>query len=131
MANVLGPDSGSEPEGGVGPITPATAPPSADAPSDGEGAQMEIHKPKPVHGWREFLKEYGIIVLGVLTALALEQAVEWLHWRHMVQEHRVALRKEVEGIYTSMLTRADLQDCVDARLSIVYCNRISVSIRSR
>jgi len=33
---------------------------------------MDIHKPKPWHGWREFLKEYGIIVLGVLTALGLE-----------------------------------------------------------
>ncbi len=46
---------------------------------------MDIHKPKPFHGLREFLKEYGIIVLGVLTALFLEQAVEWLHWRHEVE----------------------------------------------
>jgi hypothetical protein len=30
---------------------------------------MDIHKPKPIHNWREFLKEYAIIVLGVLTAL--------------------------------------------------------------
>jgi hypothetical protein len=40
---------------------------------------MHIHKPRLVHGLAEFLKEYGIIVLGVLTALALEQAVE--NWR--------------------------------------------------
>lgn len=31
---------------------------------------MDIHKPKPWHGVREFLKEYLIIVVGVLTALA-------------------------------------------------------------
>jgi hypothetical protein len=31
---------------------------------------MDIHKPKPWHGVREFLKEYVIIVVGVLTALA-------------------------------------------------------------
>jgi hypothetical protein len=32
---------------------------------------MEVHhKPKPWHGWREFLKEYVIVVVGVLTALA-------------------------------------------------------------
>ena len=37
---------------------------------------MDIHKPKPWHGVREFLKEYVIIVVGVLTALAAEQAVE-------------------------------------------------------
>jgi hypothetical protein len=40
---------------------------------------MEFHKPKPIHNWREFLKEYAIIVLGVATALAAEQGVEWLH----------------------------------------------------
>jgi hypothetical protein len=40
---------------------------------------MHVHRPKLVHGLGEFLKEYGIIVLGVLTALALEQAVE--SWR--------------------------------------------------
>jgi hypothetical protein len=33
---------------------------------------VNIHKPKPWHGAHEFLKEYGIIVLGVVTALALE-----------------------------------------------------------
>jgi hypothetical protein len=37
---------------------------------------MDIHKPKPWHGLREFLKEYAIIVVGVLTALAGEQAVD-------------------------------------------------------
>ena len=34
---------------------------------------MDIHKPKPWHGWREFLKVYATIVIGVLTALAAEQ----------------------------------------------------------
>ena len=42
---------------------------------------MDIHKPKPWHGVREFLKEYVIIVVGVLTALAAEQGVEWLRWQ--------------------------------------------------
>ena len=46
---------------------------------------MDIHKPKPWHNVREFLKEYAIIVVGVLTALAAEQAVEWLHWQHEVE----------------------------------------------
>ena len=52
---------------------------------------MDIHKPKPWHGLREFLKEYVIIVVGVLTALGAEQAVDWLHWRHEVAEARQAL----------------------------------------
>ena len=33
---------------------------------------MHIHLPKPLHGWRAFLGEVGIIVLGVLIALAAE-----------------------------------------------------------
>jgi hypothetical protein len=53
---------------------------------------MEIHKPKPFHGWREFLKEYGIIVIGVLTALAAEQTVEALHHREIVARGEDALR---------------------------------------
>jgi hypothetical protein len=58
---------------------------------------LEVHhKPKPWHGWREFLKEYGIIVLGVLTALGAEQLVETLHWRHKVDQADGALRRELE-----------------------------------
>jgi hypothetical protein len=49
---------------------------------------MDIHKPKPWHGLREFLKEYAIIVVGVLTALGAEQGVEWLHWRHLAEQAR-------------------------------------------
>lgn len=31
---------------------------------------MEVHLPKPLHGWREFVGEVGIIVLGVLMRSA-------------------------------------------------------------
>ena len=55
---------------------------------------MDIHLPKPFHNWREFLKEYGIIVLGVLTALGLEQAIEWVHHRAQVREATERLRAE-------------------------------------
>lgn len=58
---------------------------------------MEIHRPKPFHSWREFLKEYGIIVLGVITALGGEQAVEAIHHHHQVQEVRGALTTEMKG----------------------------------
>ena len=29
---------------------------------------MHLHLPKPLHGWRAFVGEVGIIVLGVLIA---------------------------------------------------------------
>jgi hypothetical protein len=53
---------------------------------------MEIHKPKPWRGWREFLKEYATIVIGVLTAIAAEQTVEALHHRELVARGEDALR---------------------------------------
>ncbi len=56
---------------------------------------MDIHKPKPWHGLREFLKEYVIIVVGVLTALAAEQGVEWLHWQREVAVADAAMLKEL------------------------------------
>ena len=37
---------------------------------------MHVHLPKPLHGWRAFVGEVGIIVLGVLIALAAEQLVQ-------------------------------------------------------
>ena len=41
---------------------------------------------------REFLKEYAIIVIGVLTALGAEQGVEAAHWHQKVAVVRSALQ---------------------------------------
>jgi len=59
---------------------------------------MEIHKPKPIHNWREFLAELGTIVLGICIAISLEQFVEYLHWHHEVQIGRGALTEEITVI---------------------------------
>jgi hypothetical protein len=37
---------------------------------------MEIHKPKPIHSWREFAVELLTIVMGILIALTAEALVE-------------------------------------------------------
>ena len=80
---------------------------------------MEIHKPKPIHSWREFLKEVGIIVLGVGIALAAEQAVEWLHWRDQVAQAREALRAEITAIDDFYVYRVAIGPCMDQRLDRV------------
>jgi hypothetical protein len=59
---------------------------------------MEIHRPKPWHGLREFFKEYAIIVLGVLTAIALEQTVEIIHRQQDRTELRESLQRETDQI---------------------------------
>jgi hypothetical protein len=80
---------------------------------------MDIHKPKPWHGLREFFKEYAIIVLGVLTALGAEQAVEELHWRHAVREGREAIRGEIASQTSYFRSRARMADCVDRHIAQV------------
>jgi hypothetical protein len=77
---------------------------------------MDIHKPKPWHGFREFLKEYVIIVVGVLTALGAEQGVEWLHWQHEVAVADAGLRRElhVNGVFAFQFIAA--WPCEEKRL---------------
>lgn len=53
---------------------------------------MHVHLPKPLHGWREFTGEVGIIVLGVLIALTAEQVVSSIHDRYQVRHGEEALR---------------------------------------
>jgi hypothetical protein len=77
---------------------------------------MDIHKPKPWHGVREFLKEYLIIVVGVLSALGAEQTVEVLHRHGEIEEARRALDDEVGFDLTVFDTRLALRGCMDARL---------------
>jgi hypothetical protein len=77
---------------------------------------MENHKPKPLHGWREFLREYAIIVLGVITALAAEQAVEWLHWRSLVAEGRGDLAASYASLKLKMSERQLMSGCIGRRL---------------
>jgi hypothetical protein len=57
---------------------------------------MDVHKPKPWHGAREFAKQIGTILIGVLLALGAEQGVEWLHRQHELAETRKALRLELK-----------------------------------
>jgi hypothetical protein len=54
-----------------------------------------FHVPKPLHGWREFVGEVGIIVLGVLIALGAEQLVQWFHAREELREVRAELKSEL------------------------------------
>lgn len=51
--------------------------------------------PSPIHGWRTFLGEVGIIVLGVLIALGAQQLVEKLSVRQRADESSATLRTEI------------------------------------
>jgi type II secretory pathway pseudopilin PulG len=76
-----------------------------------------IHLPKVPHSWREFLKEYAIIVLGVLTALALEQAVESVHERRLAHEAQEAIHQEIQANIDRTAYRMSQQACIEKRLA--------------
>jgi hypothetical protein len=56
---------------------------------------MQINLPKPLHGWRAFAGEVGIIVIGVLIALGAQQVVESIHQREDIAQLRGAFRAEL------------------------------------
>jgi hypothetical protein len=79
---------------------------------------MDVHKPKLVRNWREFLKEYGIIVLGVLTALLAEQAVQSFEWRHKVHVAIADMTQEMaNGNGPEAYARLAIHDCLADRLA--------------
>ena len=77
---------------------------------------MHFHLPKPLHGWREFAGEVGIIVVGVLIALSAEQIVEALHWHSEVAGFRSAVRQELALDLGTYQFRMNENGCVKARL---------------
>jgi hypothetical protein len=81
---------------------------------------MEIHKPHSINSLREFLKEVGIIVLGVLIALGAEQSVEAIHWRNKVNEAAESMRLELrDDDGPQAFTRAALEECLDQQLDTI------------
>ena len=76
---------------------------------------MHVHLPKPMHGWRALAGEVGIIVLGVLIALAAEQIVETLHWKRVLEDYRAALHEEVAHNIATYTYRMSQDRCADAR----------------
>lgn len=77
---------------------------------------MHFHLPKPLHGWREFFGEVGIIVVGVLIALALEQVVQSAHERTIAAEARDAVRAEMQENLWWLERRAQIEPCVQVSL---------------
>jgi hypothetical protein len=58
---------------------------------------MEVHAPEhPIMTWRQFFIHIGTITVGLLIAIGLEQAVEYLHHRHQlhVAEHNLQIELE-------------------------------------
>ena len=77
---------------------------------------MRFKLPKPLHGWREFAGEVGIIVIGVLIALGAEQMVEDWNWQSKTRTAVSDLRAESENNFSLMAERVTVGPCVDVQL---------------
>jgi hypothetical protein len=76
---------------------------------------MENHS-KSWRGLGGFLREYVIIVVGVLTALGGQQAVDWIHQENELAETREALRDEIAQNGNVVTVSAALDRCRSAML---------------
>jgi len=60
---------------------------------------LDVHPPHhPTHTWRDFFLHIATICVGLLIAIALEQAVEALHRRHEHRQLQAALESESRQI---------------------------------
>lgn len=75
---------------------------------------MHVHLPKPLHGWRAFVGEVGIIVLGVLIALGAEQVVESVHDRYLARQALDHIRGELAFNSAFAAERVAIGDCMRA-----------------
>jgi ribosome modulation factor len=77
---------------------------------------MRFQLPKPLHGWRQFAGEVGIIVLGVLIALGAQQIVETLNERSQIRQLRAAIDNEVAYGLAAYALRTSQDRCLNSRL---------------
>jgi len=78
---------------------------------------MHVHLPKPLHGWRAFVGEVGIIVLGVLIALGFGQIVEEWQWHQEVNTTRQSIANELAANANEAAGRIAVEDCLRDRIA--------------
>lgn len=82
---------------------------------------MKYKLPKPLRGWREFAGEVGVIVLGVLIALAAQQLVENIHQGLETRRAEAAMRLELaENNGPQAYARVLIGNCLDERITRIH-----------
>ncbi|WP_162888053.1 hypothetical protein [Sphingomonas mesophila] len=77
---------------------------------------MRFRIPQPIHGWRQFAGEVGIIVVGVLIALGAQQIVEDRSWAGQIKEARTSLDAQLIDSKYAAMERVASAWCVERRL---------------
>jgi hypothetical protein len=72
---------------------------------------MEFHAPhKPATSFREFCREYAMIVLSILTALGLERVAVHFHDRAAAQDSRIRIEREINADLTDLRKALDFNN---------------------
>ena len=73
-------------------------------------------KLNPPHGWRVVIWELGIVTVGVLVALGVQQVAEAGSWRTKVEDGQKRLKAEllIHGAY--MAEQVMVAPCVKAQV---------------
>ena len=76
----------------------------------------------PSMGWKAFWSEIIIVVLGVMIALAANEAVENWNWQIKVRDGEVRLRDDLQAAFGLAAESVMVEPCVDAQLVDVAAN---------
>jgi hypothetical protein len=80
---------------------------------DGASDVLDVHAPhQTVHTWKDFFIHIATITIGLLIAISLEQAVEYLHHRHQAKEMADKLR--AESLSNRRVVEFDIANCDQA-----------------
>jgi hypothetical protein len=71
---------------------------------------------RPLHGWREFIHEIVIVVIGVLLALAGAEVIENWRWQQQVGSARQSIADELAVNSSQAAMRIALEDCLRDRI---------------
>ena len=78
---------------------------------------MHVSMPKPLHGWREFAGEVGVVLLGVLLALGAQQLVSDWQWRSEVRDADARISEELSFDVALAYERSAIDTCLRPRLT--------------
>jgi hypothetical protein len=74
---------------------------------------VEIHKPRPIHNWRDLAIEVAVIVVGIVIALTGEQLLQGLEWREKVSRAEEQIRIEMsDDDGPEIFQRLAMGDCI-------------------
>jgi hypothetical protein len=76
----------------------------------------------PSMGWRAFWSEIVIVVLGVVIALAANEAVQDWTWRNKVKDAEARLQGDIAWAFLWAAEKSASQPCVDAQLAAAARN---------